>query len=698
MSSITFAAADRLWLLRTPNTAYALRLAGDDTPEHVYWGAPLDLADVTALPVAKHRLTSSFETLPEPDELAVNAGSRFGPPSLAVRYTDGTAAVEWVYEGYDVDGGHLAVRLADRHYPLSVTLHYRVHDDSDVIERWTTVRNTAEDDAAITVVRLDSAAWTMPDRPDYRVSHLVGGWSAECQLHRTPVPVAETVFTSRRGITSHQANPSLMLDAGDADEWHGEVWSAALAWSGSWRITLHRDPTGRVSWTGGFGHDGTTWHLAPGESLDTPVFAGAYTRAGFGAASRTWHEYSRRHVLEHADELRPVLYNSWEATGFAVDEPGQLKLATIAADLGVELFVMDDGWFGGRRSDLAGLGDWQPYPHAFPNGLRPLADEVHKLGMAFGLWVEPEMVNPDSDLYRAHPDWVLNMANRRRTTLRHQLVLNFGRPDVVEWALGWLDRLVVENDIDYLKWDANRPFTEAGWPGQPDPDRLWIEHTRGLYRIMDQLRANHPALRIEACSGGGGRTDLGILAHTDQVWTSDNTDAADRIAIQHGYSQLYPAQTMAAWVTDVPNPLTTRTTPLEFRFHVAMAGALGLGGDLSTWSAYDLELATDLVATYRAIRPTVQHGRQYRLVHEPTLTSVAYVSDDEVVVFGWRISEAFGHRPALVRLAGLDPDARYQDERTGTAHTGATLVARGIDLALPAGDHASVLIRLHRLR
>lgn len=696
--SITFAPVDRLWLLRTPNTAYALRLAGDDTPQHVYWGPDLDLVDVLALPVARHHMISSFETVPEPDELTVATGPRFGPPSLAVRYADGTAAVTWTYEGYDMDGNHLAVRLADRHYPLSVTLHYRVHEDSDVIERWTTVRNTAAAGAAVTLARLDSAAWSLPCRDDYRVSHVTGGWSHECQLARVPVPVAETVFTSRRGITSHQANPWLMVDAGDATETHGEVWSGALAWSGSWRITLHREPiAGRAGWTGGFGHDTTTWHLAPGESLDTPVFAGAYTTGGFGAASRTWHEYTRRHVLPHPDEPRPVLYNSWEATGFAVDEPGQLKLATIAAELGVELFVMDDGWFGARRSDHAGLGDWRPFPGAFPNGLRPLADEVHKLGMAFGLWVEPEMVNPDSDLYRAHPDWVLHMAHRDRTELRNQLVLNFGRPDVAAWALDWLDRLVADNDIDYLKWDMNRPFTEAGWPGHADPDRLWIDHTRAVYHIMDRLRANHPGLRIESCSGGGGRTDLGVLAYTDEVWTSDNTDAVDRIAIQHGFSQLYPAQTMSAWVTDCPNPITARSTPLRFRFHVAMAGVLGIGGDLATWSATDRELAAELVATYRAIRPTVQHGRQYRLVHGPTLTAVGYVGDDEVVVFGWRIEAPFGQPPTLVRLAGLDPAARYQDPRTGTVHSGASLTHRGIDLALPRGDHASVLIRLHRL-
>jgi alpha-galactosidase len=690
MSSVAFAAAQRLWLLSTPNSAYALRLAADDTPTHVYWGAPLSLTDVTSLP----RQRSSFETSPDPDELAVAAGPRFGPPSLAVRFADGTAAVEWRYADHEIDGDELVIRLTDRHYPLSVDLRYRVHDDSDVIERQTTVTNTGTE--PITLVRLDSASWTVPALPDYRVSHVTGTWSNECQLHRTPVPVAETVFTSRRGITSHQANPWLMVDAGDAGEEHGEVWSAVLGWSGDWRITLHRDPTGHVTWTGGFGHEGVTWHLMPGETVTTPVFAGLFSAGGFGAVSRAWHEHVRRHVLPASGEFRPVLYNSWEATQFAVDETGQRGLAEIAAELGVELFVMDDGWFGARRGDHAGLGDWDPYPEAFPNGLRPLVDDVHKLGMRFGLWVEPEMVNPDSDLYRAHPDWVLHQNHRRRTELRHQLVLNFGRDDVVAWATEWLDRLVAENDLDYLKWDCNRPFTEAGWPGAADPERLWIEHTRGVYRVLARLRADHPRLRIEACSGGGGRTDLGIMAYTDQVWTSDNTDAADRIAIQHGYGQIYPAQTMAAWVTDCPNPITARTTPLRFRFHVAMAGALGVGGNLTDWSPQERALATELVAAYKEIRPTVQHGRQYRLSHDPVLTAVEYVLDDEVVVFAWRISEPFNHRPGPTRLAGLDASAVYEDSRGGV-HTGATLQSNGIDLDMPPGDHASVLIRLRRV-
>ncbi|MEU7875225.1 alpha-galactosidase [Dactylosporangium sp. NPDC049140] len=691
-----FDPAHRLWLLRGPTTSYAVRLAEDDSVRHVHWGAPLTLAQATQVAERAAPAASSFEAVAGVDELAVEGGARFGPPSLLVRFADGTRAVEWRYAGHDADGEQLRIHLRDRHYPLRVTLHYRMPAGTDVIERWTTVENP-DDGAAITILRCDSAAWAVPHRPAYRMSHLTGGWNSEFQLRRTEVPVAETVLTSRRGITSHHANPWLAVDDGTAGEEHGEVWSTALAWSGSWRITLHRDPFGRTTWTGGFGHEGLSWSLAPGETLQTPVFAGLYTAGGFGSASRAWHGYVRGHVLPHPGETRPVLYNSWEATGFNVDEAGQLALAARAAALGVELFVTDDGWFGDRNSERAGLGDWVPNRVRFPAGLGPLAAQVRRLGMRFGLWVEPEMVNPDSDLYRAHPDWVLHMANRDRTEMRHQLVLNLARPDAAEWAHAWLDRLVREHQIDFLKWDANRPFTEAGWPGHADPDRLWIGHTRAVYRIMDRLRADHPGLRIEACAGGGGRADLGILARTDQVWASDNTDPVDRIGIQHGFSQLYPAQVMGAWVTDSPNPATARRTPLRFRFHVAMAGALGIGGDLTAWTADELKEAAELVAAYKEARTVIQHGTPFRLRGDGTLTAVEYRHENEHVVLAWCPSRRFGHQPAPLHLAAVQADAVYRNRDTGATHPGALLLYSGLPLDLPPGDHASALVRLQRL-
>jgi alpha-galactosidase len=698
MTSVQFSPTGRRWLLRTPATAYALRLDGDDTPRHLYWGPALRADQVDELPTGDPLFVTSFEG---PGiggaELPAAGGASFSVPSLQVRFPDGTGAVEWRYIDHTIDGGQLAIRLQDRHYPLECVLHYRVYEDSDVIERHTTLRHLGED-GPIALLRTDSAGWGVPARPDYRLSHVVGGWGHETQLRRTPVPVAETVLTSRRGNTSHHANPWVMVDAGDATEDAGEVWSAALAWSGSWRITVSRTAIGSAGWTGGFGHDGISWWLHPGEEWQTPVFAGLYCAAGFGGTSRQWHAYARAHVLPHPEELRPIVYNSWEATGFDVNEENQKRLAAIAAAVGVEMFVVDDGWFGTRSSDHAGLGDWTVNPQRFPGGLNPLIAEVHRLGMRFGLWVEPEMVNPDSDLYQAHPDWVLHMPNRRRTELRNQLVLNFARTDVAEWAHGWLDRLVTDHEIDFLKWDMNRAFSETGWPEKgADAERLWIDHVRSVYTIMDRLRADHPNLRIESCSGGGGRVDHGILRRTDEVWTSDNTDAVDRIAIQYGFSQLYPAQTMAAWVTDSPNFLTSRPTSLRFRFQVAMGGVLGVGVNLLHLTEDERREAAELVARYKEIRPVVQHGSQYRLAPpDAALTGVQYTMDDRVVVLAWRRTVPFGHPIVPLRLKALDPAASYRDEDTGAVHGGAVLLGAGLTAGLTT-DHTGAVLRLRRV-
>ena len=695
MASITYDAGHRLWLLDTPGSSYAVRLGDDDAPQHVYWGPSASLGDVVAVPPRTSPADSSFESPAVVEELAVEGALRFGPAGLQVAHADGSRGFTWRFLRADVEGDRLCLVFADHGSALEVELHYRVLPDCDAVERHTVLRHTGTG-GPVEVRRLDSAAWALPKREDYRLSHLVGGWNSEYQLQRDRLPVAETVLTSRRGTSSHHANPWLAVDDGTADENSGEVWSTALAWSGSWRTTVHRDPVGRVVWTGGFGHEGLSWRLAAGESLETPVAVGIHTLDGFGGASRQWHRYLRDHVTPHPDELRPVVYNSWEATYFDVDQAGQMELAAHAAQVGVEVFVMDDGWFGGRTHDSAGLGDWWPNPERFPHGLGPLVAEVRRLGMGFGLWVEPEMVNPDSDLYRAHPDWVLHQAGRPRTTARDQLVLDFARPEVWAWAHGWLDALIGEHRIDFLKWDMNRPLTEVGRPGADDPDRLWIDHTRAVYALMDRLRADHPYLRIEGCSGGGGRTDPGILAHVDEVWTSDNTDPVDRLAIQRGFSQLYPASAMAAWVADSPNPATHRVTPLRFRFHSAMAGVLGLGGDLEAWSPAELAEAAELVAQYKEIRPVVQHGRQYRLTGADGLTGVQYVSDDgaDHVVLAWRPVSRYGHVPDRLRLPGVTDSASYVDVASGVEHLGSTLRRWGIDPGLPTGDYASALIRL----
>ncbi|MYV55245.1 alpha-galactosidase [Streptomyces sp. SID3212] len=706
MPVISFAPHTGVWLLSTPRTSYALRIDGTGAPCHLGWGPRLTLEEAQELAAPPAPPASSFEgRSPAGEELPVDGGARYGAPSLQVRFADGTRAFEWRPTGHRVDesapgSAELVLEFGDTHYGLDVDLHYRVHDDSDVIERWTVLRNTG--DTPVTLLRADSAAWTLPAREDYRFSHVTGQWSAESRLRREPVPYGETTLTSRRGITSHHANPWVMLDDGHATEDHGEVWSAALAWSGSWRVTVQRTPDGRACFTGGAGQDGTALPLGPGEEFTTPRLAGLYSEGGFDAASRAWHAYTLAHVLPHPGEVRPVLYNSWEATGFDVDEAGQKALAARAAALGVELYVMDDGWFGARRNAEAGLGDWTPSPDRFPGGLSPLVEEVHRLGMRFGLWVEPEMVNPDSDLYRRHPDWVLHFPHRTRTELRGQLVLNLARRDVADWAYGWLTRLVGEHSVDFLKWDMNRAFSEAGWPDRADgADHLGTAYVQNLYALVDRLRADHPGLRIESCSGGGGRVDLGILSRTDQAWASDNTDAWDRLSIQHGYGQIYPARTMAAWVTDVPNQLTARSVPLRFRFHVAMAGALGIGGDLARWSEEELAEAAELIAAYKRVRPLVQHG----VLHRPRgpvddgPSAAQYTSADrsEALLLVWQRGPRHGSPRTPLRLAGLDPDARYRDARTGSVHSARVLTGYGILPELPEGDWASTAVHLVRV-
>jgi alpha-galactosidase len=361
-----------------------------------------------------------------------------------------------------------------------------------------------------------------------------------------------------------------------------------------------------------------------------------------------------------------VLYNSWEATGFDVNEAGQEALAEKAASIGVERFVMDDGWFGERKDDHAGLGDWYVNAHKFPHGLKPLIDKVHSLGMDFGLWVEPEMVNPDSELYRSHPDWVLNFPGRPRTEGRHQLVLNLAREDVRAYAYGFLDKLLTENDIAFLKWDYNRNWSEPGWSAVPldEQKEVYVKYVQNLYGILAELGAKHPNVEIESCSGGGARVDLGIMHLTDEVWPSDNTDPFDRLSIQDGFSYAYPPGLMMAWVTDSPNWTNNRSTSLDYRFLSSMQGSLGIGANLNKWTPEDFANAKRLVGEYKAVRATVQDGALYRLISplggsEYSATESVARDGHEAVVFAFLHSSQQGNAFPDLYLRGLEPDSVY---------------------------------------
>jgi alpha-galactosidase len=392
------------------------------------------------------------------------------------------------------------------------------------------------------------------------------------------------------------------------------------------------------------------------------------------------------------------LYNSWEATYFNLSFANQVELARKAAAIGVELFCVDDGWFGARRSDNAGLGDWVVSRDIFPEGLEPLVEEVHRLGMEFGLWVEPEMVNPDSDLYRQHPDWVLHFPGRERTEARNQLILDFGRPEVVEHIFAVLDDLVSRYAIAFFKWDMNRLATE---PGSVAGQAIWRRHVEGVYQIMDRLRRRHPDLDIQSCSGGGGRVDLGILGRTDQVWVSDNTDAYDRIRIQEGFSLAYPARCMEAWVTHEHNHITRRAASLGLRFDVAMRGALGIGSSLNELSEAELAEYASYIDFYKRIRHVIQEGQVYRLERlEEFEASVieCVLPDGREAVFSvaLRDHQVGSFRPAAP-LKGLTPQAIYQvtDRHRREVHRASGYELMTLGLPVELAEHAGYSRTLH---
>lgn len=733
MPSVTYDDRTKTWLLRTPASAYGLGAGGSGSLiRHLHWGAPIDHADLNVLAgrSADPSIARMAWARDEPAEYVAWGGLRYDEPTIKVDFADGTRGIEWRYHAHqitDEDGSTaLVIEMRDRAYPLAVELWYRLFDDADVIERWARVRHLEPGGQPIIVRQAHSANWCLPPGERWRLRYLQGGHVAETQLTETVLTPGKLILESRRGTTSHQANPWFALDQpGCGAEEHGEVWSGALAWSGSWKLVFETTQAGRLHVSGGYNEFDTPLTLAPGTDLVLPVFAGVYGNEGMGGISRAWHAYQLGHVLTRRSRrggspsfpapslagardgapgrpaLRPVLYNSWEATTFSVDEEGQSELAEIAADMGAELFVVDDGWFTGRTHDAAGLGDWTVDPAKFPRGLDPLIKRVRSLGMRFGLWIEPEMVNLESELYRAHPDWVFHFPNRDRSERRHQLVLNLGRPDVADWVHSTVDRLVTEHEISFLKWDMNRHFSEPGWPEQlgHNPERAWIDHTRHLYEILDHLRDDHPDLEIESCSGGGGRIDLGILSRAEQVWTSDNTDASDRLAIQDGFTHAYAPATMMCWVTDSPNPFTGRTLPLSFRFHVAMAGSLGLGGDLRSWSAEERDEARQLVAAYKTIRPLVQRGRLYRLAspRNGPFAASEYLAGDrsELAVLTWWRPRPFNAYPTQLRLVGLDPSSCYRDVATGEEHRAGVLMHAGLPLP-PCLDYNSQLVHLRR--
>jgi alpha-galactosidase len=704
------------------NSTYAFGVNERGELQAIYWGGKLGPGDAVAAPHSMPEM-ASFDSpyTTTPQEYASWGAGLFTEAALKVSFADGNRdLVLHFVSGKSTGPGAIEILLKDISREVYVTLRYSIDPESGILARSAVIENREK--ASVVIEQAAAAQWTLP-AARYTLSYLTGRWAGEWTLNQEPIQGGERVLESRRGTTGHQANPWFAIlrdDSGKttgtfaAGEEHGEVWFGALAWSGSWRITVEKTQLDAVRVTGGFNPFDFGYKLRPGEKLETPIFYGGYSNHGLGGASRLLHRYELVHILPGAPnpKPRPVVYNSWEATEFRVDEAGQMALAEKAASIGIDRFVMDDGWFGQRKDDHAGLGDWYVNAQKFPHGLKPLIDKVHSLGMDFGLWVEPEMVNPDSDLYRRHSDWVLNFPGRPRSESRNQLVLNLARPDVREYIAGFLDKLLSENDIAFLKWDYNRNWAEPGWDAVPvdEQKRVHVEFIRNLYAILADLRKKHPNVSIESCSGGGGRVDLGILGYTDEVWPSDNTDPFDRLAMQDGFSYAYTPQVMMAWVTDSPHWYNGRTTSLVYRTLSSMQGGLAIGANLNKWNAEDFATAKRLIAAYHSVQKTIVQGDLYRLVSPrdgSEFSSTETVSPDksQAVVFAFTVATQQGRAFPLLQLRGLDPDAQYKlgwieggsRPETPDSASGDWWMHHGVLLNLK-GDYSAAAFRLDRER
>lgn len=587
----------------------------------------------------------------------------------------------------DDDGArHLVLRSKDRVHPFFITQHFRALAECDVVETWVQFRH--EEKGAVRLGKMDSLALVLPHVADeFHVLQLTSQWGGEGQVVENALARGQTLsFGSKSGVRdAWGANPSFMLSIGRrADETSGRVIAGVLCWSGTWKIELERDAVDLIEMRAGADTSTGDYVLDPGRTLVLPKVALTFSNHGKGRVSRNFHRWARRHCLPSGGKIRPILLNSWEGAYFDFNESVLTNLMSGAATLGGEMFVLDDGWFGNgkyaRNNDSVGLGDWQVNEGKLPHGLVWLAEEAERRGLGFGLWVEPEMANTKSDFLTKHPDWALRDPGRPLLCGRGktQVVLDLANKKVVDALYRQLESLYMSvPGLSYVKWDANCDILNPGSFALATDRQanVWFDYTKGLYELLSRLRGRFPALDIQACSSGGGHMDYGFLEYADEFWTSDDTDARERVFIQWGAGHFYPACAMASHVTASPNHQTKRATPLKFRFDVAMSGRLGLELSPAKLSKEELAFAQMAVADYKLIRPIVQQGDLYRL-RSPYVgdhAALMYVDEDcsRAVVFVYGLTRALQSGwVSPLRLEGLDAAASYRVREISVASGG----------------------------
>lgn len=663
-SALTASAATQIPVL-TPNTALVLEVGDNGRVYQRYFGKKLaNAGEYEAAPRgAEAYLTHGMEDYFEP---ALHINHADANPSTELRYVSHSSAQQ-------PDGSTLTtVKLTDKEYGTNVDLNYVTYPDVDIIKSYTVITNGEKKP-----VEMEKYASSMLhfDRPAYYLTQFNGDWISETTMSEAPLSFGKKVLDTKLGARENMfVSPffQLSLDEPARDE-EGEMLVGTLGWTGNFRFTFEVDNLGKLRVISGINPYASKRILAKGESFQTPEFIFTLSEGGRGEASRTFHDWARKYQLNKGEESRMTLLNNWEATYFDFDEDKLVKLIGEAKELGVDMFLLDDGWFGNkypRHSDTQGLGDWDETANKLPNGIGRLTEEAKKQGIKFGLWIEPEMVNPKSELYEKHKDWVITLPNRDEYYFRNQLVLDLSNPQVQDYVFGVVDNLMTKYpDIAFFKWDCNSPITNIYSNYLKDKQsHLYVDYTKGLYNVLDRIKAKYPDLMMMMCSGGGGRTDYEGLRYFTEFWCSDNTDPVDRLYIQWGYSQLFPAKAQCAHVTT-----WNKTAPVKFRTDVAMMGKLGFDINLHDLSADDLKYCQNAIRHYNRLKPVILDGDQYRLVspYSGNHASTMYVGKDKksAVVFAFDIFPKNVEHNTLVKLRGLNPSATYSVKEINRADT-----------------------------
>lgn len=595
--------------------------------------------------------------------------------ALAITHSDGNLTTVLKTTGYNIkeEGNSTltVIHLKDPVYPVNVDIKYRAYHDVDMIETWSEITN--QEKGVINLTRFNSAMLPIR-RGDVWLSHLYGSWANEGQVAEEQLEPGEKIIQNTDGVrNSHTDHAEVMFSLeGKGKENTGDVIGAALCYGGNYKLRIATDDTPYHYFFAGINEDNSVYHLKKGETFITPPLAFTFSDEGLSGASRSFHKWGREYMLCHGNQERMILLNSWEGVYFDINQEGMDQMMGDIADMGGELFVMDDGWFGHkypRTTDNCALGDWIVDKNKLPDGIEGLLKDAKKHGIKFGIWIEPEMTNTKSELYEKHPDWVIKAAHRDPVTGRGgtQLVLDLSNPKVQDFIYHTVDNLLSKYPgIAYIKWDANMPILNDGsqYLSMNNQSHLYIDYHRGLDKVLQHIRTKYPDIVIQACASGGGRANWGVLPYFDEFWVSDNTDALQRIYMQYGTSYFFPAIAMASHISAVPNHTIFRTTSLKYRIDVAMSGRLGMEIQPKNMTPDEKNLCKEAIKEYKIIRPIVQFGDIYRLqspfAHKG-VASLMYVSDskDKAVFYWWRIDNFYNEILPRIKMAGLDPNKFY---------------------------------------